>query len=182
MKSCSSFTSIQTTTNPPYCARHTTLKHGREKAQRISHTDFSLLLRRNQSLSRDEEIALLEEQLRKLRQEENTQQPSQDTDLESMSEEEQKISQRLEKMKGKDMLLSERELIGGGILDNDTDGAHEQGNSVLKIVGALVGISLLVAVAQIPVGQESLSQYSATGSSAVKTIDLGDLNPDIPKT
>ena len=55
------------------------------------------------------------------------------------------------------------------------------GNVVFQAVGAVAGLVLLLAFAQIPVGQEGLAQYSATGSSNVKTIDLGDLNAEAPK-
>lgn len=130
--------------------------------------------------SREEEIARLEEQLRKLREEEKV--SSTLTDFpnlsEELSEEEKKIAQQLEMIKGKDMLLSERELIGDGIVENAE--SEVSGGGIFKVVGAVVALILLIAFSQVPVGQESLSQYSATGSSAVKTIDLGDMNPDAP--
>jgi len=126
--------------------------------------------------SREEEIARLEETLRKLREEEGL--SSEKEDDVTMTEEEQKISRRLEMVKGKDMLLSESELIGDGIVEN---AGGESSNGLLNVVAAVVGLVLLVAFSQVPVGQESLSQYSATGSSTLKTIDLGDLNADAPK-
>lgn len=125
--------------------------------------------------SREEEIARLEETLRKLREEEGL---SSEKDDVTMTVEEQKISRRLEMVKGKDMLLSESELIGDGIVEN---AGGESSNGLLSVAAAVVGLVLLVAFSQVPVGQESLSQYSATGSSTLKTIDLGDLNADAPK-
>jgi len=134
--------------------------------------------------SREEEIAQLEAQLRKLRQEEGESTSSTDGDAEDaeqqLTAQEAKISRRLEQMKGKDMLLSESELIGDGIVQDVVASSGESNGTGLAVQAAvaIVGLVLLVAFAQVPVGQEGLSQYSATGSSSIQTIDLGDMNPD----
>ena len=152
---------------------------------------------------REEEIAKLEEQLRQLRAEQgdgedsapavttattttrtsaaaSTSTQKDDEKGSTLTLEEQKIVARLEKMKGKDMLLSETELIGEGIVENAA-GDGSGGNVAFQAVGAIVALVLVIAFAQIPVGQEGLAQYSATGSSNVKVIDLGDLNAEAPK-
>ena len=147
--------------------------------------------------SREEEIAKLEEQLRKLRLDEpqvgddeatsattitTSRSPTTTAAAETLTLEEQVIVARLERIQGKDMLLSERELIGDGIVEHAAgDGTASGGTVALQAVGAILGLGLLLAFAQVPVGREGLAQYSATGSSVVKTIDLGDLNPDAPK-
>ena len=129
--------------------------------------------------SREEEISRLEEQLRKLRKEEEEKTPEKGADETLTAGKEEKISsQRLEATsRSKDMMLSEGDLIGAGIVE-DAGGGGVGGLG--GVVAAVVGLVLLIAFSQVPIGQESVSQYSATGSSADRTIDLGDLNPDAP--
>ena len=130
--------------------------------------------------SREEEIVKLENQLRQLREETAV---VKEVDGASVNEMEDQMTlkefevarRRLETMKGKDMLLSEQELISGGIVDSSTDGNSSGIFGIVGAVAALVGILLF---AQIPMGQDELARYSATGSSTIKSIDLGDLNPD----
>lgn len=117
--------------------------------------------------SKEEEIANLEAQIRQLREDE-------ENGTDKMSVKDFDVAKRrLETMKGKDMLLTEEYLISGGIV-----GTESKGFNVFGIVGAVVAAVILFAFAQVPVGQENLARYSATGSSVVKSIDLGDLNPD----
>lgn len=116
--------------------------------------------------SNEEEVAALEARLRELK--ENPPPEEESTPM---------TPEALEMVQGKDMLLSEAELYQAEIMSE----VEEEGNiisSVLTVVGALL---FLVLFAQVPIGQEGLSQYSATGSSAVKTIDLGDLNQDVAR-
>lgn len=123
--------------------------------------------------SREEEIAKLEAQLRQLRDEEGL---TESKDMEEkLAAKENEISRRLEKMKGKEMLLSEQELISGGLVEVADSNVVDSRFGVIVAVAAVV---FLLLFAQVPVGQEDLSRYSATGSSSVKTIDLGDLNPN----
>lgn len=130
--------------------------------------------------SREEEIAKLEDQLRLLREgdsiveEERT--AKNDMEDQMALKEFDAARRRLETMKGKDMLLSEQELISGGIVDGST---NKNSHGILGIVGAVAALVGLLLFAQVPVGQDQLARYSATGSATIKSIDLGDLNPDV---
>jgi hypothetical protein len=129
--------------------------------------------------SREEEIAKLEDQLRQLREgaaivEEEGSAKSDMEDQMTLKEFDA-ARRKLEKMKGKDMLLSEEELISGGIVDGST---NDNSSGLLGVVGVVAALAGLLLFAQIPVGQDELARYSATGSSTIKSIDLGDLNPD----
>lgn len=126
--------------------------------------------------TRDDEIAKLEAQLRQLRESEKdtTNASTGEGYDDTLTVEEFEVAKRrLEKMKGKDMLLTEQYLISGGLIDKES-----QGSNVLGIVGVVVVIVFILVFSQVPVGQEDLARYSATGSSTLKSIDLGDLNPD----
>lgn len=132
--------------------------------------------------SREEEIAKLEEQLRKLK-EGNI---SEDTieNVKSMTDDDLRkyvADERvLEKIRGKDMLLSESDLIEAQILDNN-DGGSSLGGSLTPVLAAVALAVFLFFFAQVPVGQEDLSRYSVTGTPTSKTIDLGDMNPNKPQ-
>lgn len=133
------------------------------------------------SSNRDDEINKLEGQLRQLKLDQEIQ-----DDLEYQRQQQtQRIKdQRFnEVLKGKGMILSEQELIDGGIVETTEAGSN---NNDIIVTGVLfiALIAGLISFAQIPVGQESLTQYSATGSraSSFKQIDLGNLNPDNPNT
>jgi hypothetical protein len=126
--------------------------------------------------TRDDEIAELEAQLRQLRESEKdtTNASTSEGDDDKLTVQEFEVAKRrLEKMKGKDMLLTEQYLISGGLVDKES-----QGSNLLGIVGAVVAIVFVLLFSQVPIGQEDLARYSATGSSNLKSIDLGDLNPD----
>lgn len=141
------------------------------------------------STKRDDEIIKLEEQLRQLKLE----QEKQDQELQQKQKEEDEIDMNTsnqkfnEILKGKDMILSERELIDGGIVESAM--STMTNNSLVTAVALFVAlVGGLIAFSQIPVGQESLTKYSAPiGSSSTSSllkqiIDLGDLNPDNPNT
>jgi hypothetical protein len=134
--------------------------------------------------SREEEILKLEEQLRQLKREEE-ENAKDDTVVQEVNAAAE-VERKLEKIKGKDMLLSEQELITGGIVDlNDNISQMPSGASIIPAaIGAVVALVLLISFAQVPVGQDGLAQYSATGSSttAFKQIDLGDINPSKPQS
>ena len=155
------------------------------------HETFPLTQKRRRvihlfSSTRDEEIAKLEAQLRQLRENESSAAneedatvavPSLDPDDARTLKEFADARRRLEKVKGKDMLLTEQALIKGGLMDNSSNSSFGGAVPVIAVViAAFVGI---IAFAQIPIGQEDLARYSATGSSTLKSIDLGDLNPDV---
>lgn len=144
-------------------------------------SSFHLMLRpiatpaKNMRLSsgRDEEVSRLEEQIRRLREEEE----QIDDEIEEMEQEEAAATRsiNLQKVSGKDMLLTEGALIDQKIIENEPVSSA----SVLSTaVGLVLGIAFLIVFSQFPLGQDELSRYSATGSSIIKTIDLGDLNPD----
>ena len=134
----------------------------------IGHSPVSPL----RASGKEEEIAKLEEQLRKLKEDESGEP--------QLTAEEKKYvadAKVLENVQGKDMLLSERELIDAKIMDEGESGGGLGGSltTVLAVVGAAV---FLFFFAQVPVGQEDLSRYSTSGSGVVTTIDLGDLNTE----
>ena len=121
--------------------------------------------------SKEEEIARLEDQLLRLKEEEDG---AEKTFLEANNERTTARARKLEKMQGKEMILSEQELYDGGFVEEENSG----GGNIAGLVGAVLAVVGIIAFAQIPIGQENLSRYSATGSAIIKTIDLGDLNPD----
>jgi hypothetical protein len=129
--------------------------------------------------AREEEIAKLEEQIRQLREDDaiTAEKSTVKSDMsDQMTLEEFNAARRkLEKIKGKDMLLSEEELISGGFIDGSS---NENSRGFLGIIGVVAALAGLLLFAQVPVGQDELARYSATGSSTIKSIDLGDLNPD----
>jgi hypothetical protein len=122
--------------------------------------------------SRDEEIIKLEEQLRKLKDESTDEEPSDDgmSAAAFASVSDRRI---LEKVKGKDMLLSERELYDVNIVKDETSG----GSVVQNILIGVAALVFFAVFAQIPVGQEDYQKYSV-GTTQSRTIDLGDLNTD----
>jgi cell division protein FtsB len=125
--------------------------------------------------NRQEDIAKLEAKLRELRDSEVA---TASTDTSLNDEEKAYIADDavLETVKGKDMILSEQDLIDTKLIDGDTSGG---GLGLVSTILAVVGTAaFLFFFAQVPLGQEDLSRYSATGSSGVTSIDLGDINPD----
>jgi len=156
-------------------------------------------MRSRSSDDREEEIARLQEQILRLREEEGVD-SSAKTDStvsaattatagtsEREEEEEESLAdawraavgerKKLENLKSEKrvMLLSEGDLIEGGILENDS---NELSGILPAALGAVVAVVFLLLFAQVPVGQEGYQKYSApTGPTTVKTIDLGDLNP-----
>jgi hypothetical protein len=127
------------------------------------------------SSSRDEEIAKLEEQLRQLR----VDAPDDAVAAAESTEAEKEIvavqKRILEKVKGKDMLLSERELVDKDLFLNQ--GESEGGGVLPAVLAALGAAVFLFFFSQIPVGQDDWSRYSTTSGPTTSTrIDLGDLN------
>ena len=125
--------------------------------------------------SREDEIEKLEAQLRELKDAP----PVEDEVAVSEASEEpvadDEDSDVMARVKGKDIVsLSEGDLIDAKLVESEAEGVR-----VLPTILAVVGAAVLVFLfAQVPIGQEDLSRYSATGSSGVTSIDLGDLNPD----
>jgi hypothetical protein len=175
--------------SPTRVRRMPTSSSSRSSSSSTRITSFVLLS------SRNDEIAQLEEQLRQLKREQDmadmnmrvTSTANDDdtmattTTMRSTTEDDKKRFNEV--LKGKDMILSEQELIQGGIVSDPILDSSSNNNNMGLIVGAMAAVVLLgglFSFSQIPIGSESLSQYSATGSSttAFKQIDLGDLNPD----
>mmetsp|Transcript_3933 Transcript_3933/g.5176 ORF Transcript_3933/g.5176 Transcript_3933/m.5176 type:complete len:190 (+) Transcript_3933:73-642(+) len=133
---------------------------------------------------RDDEIARLEEQLRKLKedQEEISAKGATTAVTETSSDSFTTSSSALQQEKlfvDRQVILSEKELSS---LRDEEEEKEENSTATLPLPApllAIAGLVFLIAFSQIPVGQEDLSKYSATGSSSVKTIDLGDLNTDV---
>jgi len=113
--------------------------------------------------SKEGEIAKLEEQLRKLKEEKQTEgmvvstAPSTEDKLEDAPLE---------------MFLTEQWKVQEASADQQASG----GSSLMKIVYALGAILVIFLFSQIPIGQEDLSKYSVGSSPVTEQIDLGDLN------
>ena len=119
----------------------------------------------------DDEIAQLEEQLRRLKEEKAAQQQSTTTSSSVPS-------QRLDSIMGGssaeevpiEMFLSE------GWKEKEATQGESSGGGVLTTVLGAVALTIFLAVfAQVPIGQEDLSKYSAI-RAPTEQIDLGDLN------
>lgn len=105
--------------------------------------------------SKDEEIAKLEEQLKKLKEEATT---------EEIATPE---VQELEESVSEELFLTEKW--------KESETEAKEGGGLIGILGA-VGLALFFALfSQVPVGQEDLSKYSAI-KAPTEQIDLGDLN------
>lgn len=111
----------------------------------------------------DEEIAKLEEQLRKLKQEASVggsveQEPGSDDSTDLAGEE----------------VVSEAMFLSENWKESDTAESEESGG--ISPILAAIGLAVVLAVfAQVPIGQEDLSKYSAI-KAPTEQIDLGDLN------
>ena len=141
---------------------------------------------RLRSTERDDEIARLEEQLRKLKEEQTEDEVSTSTDEVEVPSTETTASsfttispsQQDKIFVDRQVILSEKELLDANIMDEDSGlGAGD----FIKLGFAALALVGLIAFSQVPVGQENLAKYSATGSSSIKggQIDLGDLNMDV---
>jgi hypothetical protein len=132
--------------------------------------------------AKKDEIARLEEEIRKLREEASTESLDVEESAESAFAAARALSDKkrlLAQVKGKDMLLTEGALIKENILED------ESSTSTVGLLPAILGAFLAVGViafSQLPVGQEELSRYSVQSGPTVSTkIDLGDINPDQPR-
>lgn len=118
----------------------------------------------------DDDIAKLEAQLQQLKEERKSQQ------LEAPLSPE-----LLERAQRTDMILSEQDLVSGGIVKNDED---DSSFNIGSVVAGIVGLVVILLFSQIPVGQDDLARYSpSTGpknAATATSIDLGDLNPSKP--
>lgn len=140
----------------------------------------SCLRRQNRTLlfgsSKEDEIAKLQEQIRRLQQAEDQPEDAASNDGQNESVYVDKRSNELERVRGKDSPFTEGDLIGANILEKDDSSGSVNLPLILLGLGAFL---FLTVFSQVPVGQEDLSRYSAAPPARV--IDLGDLNPDKAK-
>ena len=136
------------------------------------------------SSSKDDEIAKLEEQLRKLKEEKSPTAALEATEMASTSVT-AVADQKLEEEIPISMFLSEGWKEGDNNNGNNDTIQNKQNNAeadtggiignLLKALGVVV---VLIALSQIPVGQENLSKYSGSIKSgenpASTSIDLGE--------
>lgn len=82
------------------------------------------------------------------------------------------------------MMLSERDLLSGGIVKDAETNSSDGSFNVLSIVAGIAGLVAILLFAQIPVGQDDLARYSPSAgpknAATATSIDLGDLNPSKP--
>lgn len=114
--------------------------------------------------STDDEIAQLEEKLRKLKREKEKQEVAVNTITEP--------AEKLEEVP-LEMFLTEQWKEKDAATSSDGQSSSGSLSNILYAVGAAVVIALF---SQIPIGQEDLSKYSIGSSPPSEQIDLGDLN------
>lgn len=115
--------------------------------------------------SKEDEIAALEQRLRKLKEEAAVDQHG-DDDRNPIPEREESQSLPSTQQEPLEEMLSE------SWKDNEPS---DQGGLIRNFLAAALLVVASVFFAQVPVGQESLDKYSTAKPST--TIDLGDLNP-----
>eukprot|EP00532_Pseudo-nitzschia_australis_P000848 CAMPEP_0168193190 /NCGR_PEP_ID=MMETSP0139_2-20121125/18463_1 /TAXON_ID=44445 /ORGANISM="Pseudo-nitzschia australis, Strain 10249 10 AB" /LENGTH=219 /DNA_ID=CAMNT_0008116507 /DNA_START=207 /DNA_END=866 /DNA_ORIENTATION=+ len=176
--------------------------HAFTSMHRVSRSSSSDLARSPSFLGmsdsgKDDEIAKLEEQLRKLKEEKGTEvSPANASETKEeeatavtttaaattttkTAEDDEEMSEDEASM---DMFLSEGWKEARSNYDPSNTATkkrqdEEQGNLIGTVTKVVGGILALVIFSQIPVGQEDLSKYSAIKSGpATSTIDLGDTN------
>lgn len=150
-----------------------------QQRQHISQTRLALAGESN----KEEEIAKLEEQLRRLREETEAE--------DAMAKKEIEESGKLDESRQVVSTSGGVEYVGRGPAKRPVQpmeemlteawkaeqAPKEEDSGLLpKILGPIALFALLVALAQVPVGQEDLSKYQGIKSPTTQ-IDLGDLNP-----
>lgn len=147
--------------------------------------------RNSNNSSRDQEIAALEKQLRRLKEDDAASaQTSTETigDGAVVAEEVSSSSSYLGRLTPDvatpmNEMLSEswKEQADVVVSDkNDVDGDDNDnsiGSALKKVAAAILFIVGLTLASQVPVGQEDFSKYSYKEPPTTATIDLGDLNP-----
>jgi uncharacterized protein HemX len=113
------------------------------------------------SSNKDDEIAKLEEQLKRLKEEK------------AVLEQQQQPEEELEEQVDIEMFLSEewkeKEVAEKGTNDGGA------GTGLVGVLGAIALALGFVLFSQVPIGQEDLSKYSAI-KAPTQQIDLGDKN------
>jgi hypothetical protein len=162
-------------------------RHVSDMEQWLSRTrQWSSGIEEQEQVSRDEEIARLEAQLRQLRDSEDAAESSNELDdappaaiVDPVKEQKTAVSKPLvldpilDNVPGKKFILSEVEIV-------EQDSVSPMTGMMPSLAGAVLAVAFLAFFSQIPIGQDNLNRYSATGSAAtaMKRIDLGDLNTD----
>jgi hypothetical protein len=111
------------------------------------------------SESKEDEIAKLEEQLKRLKEEKETEKVAVSTSPEEL--EDTPVQMFLTEQWKEQEASADGDSSGGGLM-----------NALFAVGAALV----IVFFSQIPIGREDLSKYSVGSSPATELIDLGDLN------
>lgn len=143
-------------------AFQTTISSRSSQAIRLTQRQQQQQLVRLQN-SKEDEIAKLEEQLQKLKDDAATY-------IDQPSEEEQQAPSEPVEEVPIELFLSEQ------WKEQEAAAASEEGGGSLTTIIAGVGLALFLALfSQVPVGQEDLSKYSAI-KAPTEQIDLGDLN------
>jgi hypothetical protein len=172
----------------PFSAQSKTRYVSGATEQWLSRTrQWSSGIEEQEQVSRDEEIARLEAQLRQLRDSENAAESSNELDdalptatvEPPVKEQKTAVSKPLvsdpilDNVPGKKFILSEVEIV-------EQDSVSSTAGMLPSLAGAVLAVAFLAFFSQIPIGQDNLNRYSATGSAAtaMKRIDLGDLNTD----
>jgi hypothetical protein len=161
----------------------------------LSRSKLSARDNPNDNVNDDDEIAKLEAQLQKLRQDKRKQQQQQQSSAAPALSPAQ-----MERVLRSDMILSEQDLLSSGIVQNANDknnknndesatisssSNNNNGGLVGTVVTAAVVLAALLLFAQVPVGQDDLARYSpAAGlrnnNNNAASVDLGDMNPSRP--
>mmetsp|Transcript_2737 Transcript_2737/g.3888 ORF Transcript_2737/g.3888 Transcript_2737/m.3888 type:complete len:177 (+) Transcript_2737:92-622(+) len=124
--------------------------------------------------SREEEIADLEEKLRRLKEEESMLDTSYATSTYGREMDDSTSLQPMTSSNEMDEPFEEMLSEKWKEYDPSQDESSSSGN-IAKVAGTLAVLAGLIIFSQVPVGQEDLNKYSTAKPSA--TIDLGDLNP-----
>lgn len=121
--------------------------------------------------SKEQEIAKLEEQLRKLKEEKEKEETTATSSIAMTQggDDEEDILKDVPL----EMFLTEQWKAQQRETDTENPSSGGGLTNILLAIGAVVVIALF---SQIPIGQEDLSKYSVGNSPAVEQIDLGDLN------
>eukprot|EP00550_Attheya_septentrionalis_P005320 CAMPEP_0198291808 /NCGR_PEP_ID=MMETSP1449-20131203/9205_1 /TAXON_ID=420275 /ORGANISM="Attheya septentrionalis, Strain CCMP2084" /LENGTH=183 /DNA_ID=CAMNT_0043990491 /DNA_START=62 /DNA_END=613 /DNA_ORIENTATION=+ len=125
------------------------------------------------SSNRDEEIANLEKQLQKLKEQpEEVSSELEPPPVESSASFTFTGEKAMAPGKGEDFFFTEGDLDSQGILEETEKG----GLGLLPTIGLVVATIVALAIfSQVPVGQEDFTRYSTTPTTSAR-IDLGDLN------
>ena len=139
------------------------------------------------SNSKDEEIAKLEEQLRKLKEETEDDKEEAPVEVATVSPATEETAAAKETSLDVDDFVGRgpakrpvkpmEEMMSETWKAEQKDPAEQEGggNAIITVVAGIVLVAFLAFFSQVPVGQEDLTKYQAIKTST--SIDLGDINP-----